>query len=164
MRRTCPARRTARPASSPCVSAAAPRRRGQDRHSDLWLRGPAEVWRLADALVHRQVSHSRRGMTYPGPSGAGDSMLQTGTSLLGRHGRRKRYRRATRSCSRLAKGPAPVAGCPGAVASYTRGGLNRTERSSTERAPARGMVPRRGRRWARCRRTRCTCPACAVVG
>lgn len=162
MRRTYQARRTARLASSPSVSAAARRRRGRDRHSDLWLRGPAEEWRLADFLVRRMASHFRRGMTYPAPSGAGDLSLQTDTNSLGRHGHRRRYRRAKRSWPRLAKGPVLVAGCPGAVGSCTKGGLSRTERSSIERVPAREWVPRKA--LAQCRPTSCMYLACAVVG
>lgn len=162
MRQTCPARRTARLASSVSVSAAAPRRRGRDRHSDLWLRGPAEEWRLADVLGHRMASHFRHGMPCPGPPGAGDLSLQTDTSSPGRHGHRRRYRRAKRIYSRLAKGPGLVAGCPGAVGSCMKGGSSRTERSSTERVPAREWVPRKV--LAQCRPTSCMCLACAVVG
>lgn len=164
MRQTCPARRTARLASSPSASAAAPRRRGRDHHLVLWLRDPAEVWRLAGVPVHRMANRFRHGTPYPDLSGAGDLRLQTDTRSLGRHGRRKRYQRAIRISLRLARGSDLVAGCPGAAGSCTKGGSSRTGRSNTERVPARERVPRMVLLLVPCRPTSCTCPACAVVG
>lgn len=162
MRRTCPAHRTARLASCPSASAAAPRKRGRDRHSDPWLHGPAEVWHLAGGLARQLASRFRHGTTYPGPSGAGDLNLQTDTRTPGRHGRRKRYRRAMQTWPRLAKVPDPAAGCPGAVGSCRKGGSSRTARSSIEKVLARERVLRRV--LAQCRPTSCMCPACAVAG